>query len=91
MSAVALSGGTAAGALRLREEDVVKVVPQRIMAAAWHPSTTRLVLACGDKTGSMGVVDVDDASGAPTNPCDPACADNPTITPTTCTPAENVM
>lgn len=50
--------------LHLRgEDDVVKVVPQRGTAVVFHPATSKLVVAVGDKMGSVGVVDVDDVGG----------------------------
>jgi len=46
-----------------REDDIVKVVPNRAVAVVFHPAPSKLVVAVGDKTGAMGIVDVDDLAG----------------------------
>lgn len=35
-------------------DDVNTVVPKKINSLAWHPNTSRLLLAVGDITGSIG-------------------------------------
>jgi WD repeat-containing protein 76 len=48
--------------LQLHAEDVVKLTPSRITAVTFHPSTTRMMAAAGDKNGNIGIWDVDYAS-----------------------------
>jgi len=50
------------------EECVAKVVPDRIYSVAFHPSAHKLIAAAGDKTGFIGLWDVDALSnGSNTN------------------------
>lgn len=44
------------------EDQVAKVVPERIYSVATHPSKTKLVVAAGDKNGYVGLWDVDGTS-----------------------------
>ncbi|PWA29178.1 hypothetical protein CCH79_00006176, partial [Gambusia affinis] len=41
--------------LKIREDDVVKVVKDRIFSAAFHPCSRNLLLAAGDKWGKVGL------------------------------------
>lgn len=41
--------------LKLTEERVAKVVKDRIFSAAFHPSTSSLLVAAGDKWGKVGL------------------------------------
>ncbi|XP_014872136.1 WD repeat-containing protein 76 [Poecilia latipinna] len=41
--------------LKMREDDVVKVVKDRIFSAAFHPCSSSLLLAAGDKWGKIGL------------------------------------
>ena len=45
--------------LQVRESDVAKVVPERIFSMDFHPSRSKLLLAVGDKWGSIGFFDPD--------------------------------
>jgi WD40 repeat protein len=49
--------------LRLGEEGVSKVTPDRIYAVAAHPNADKLVVAAGDKSGNLGLWNVDDQAG----------------------------
>lgn len=48
--------------MKLRAEDVAKVVPGRIFSVAIHPSERRTLVASGDKYGNVGLWNVDDNS-----------------------------
>ncbi|KAG0713347.1 WD repeat-containing protein 76 [Chionoecetes opilio] len=53
--------------LRIEEERVVKVVPNRIFSVQFHPSVEKTLVLVGGKWGELGVWDVgrqDDSSGA---------------------------
>uniref|UniRef100_A0A3B5M5C2 WD repeat-containing protein 76 n=1 Tax=Xiphophorus couchianus TaxID=32473 RepID=A0A3B5M5C2_9TELE len=41
--------------LKIREDDVVKVVKDRVFSAAFHPCSSSLLLAAGDKWGKVGL------------------------------------
>ena len=41
--------------LTLTEDRVAKVVPQRIFSVAIHPSMDKVITACGDKWGRLGL------------------------------------
>ncbi|XP_077418969.1 WD repeat-containing protein 76 [Vanacampus margaritifer] len=41
--------------MRTSDEQVVKVVKSRIFSAAFHPATTRLLMAAGDKYGNVAL------------------------------------
>lgn len=45
--------------LQVKETDVAKVVPERIFSLAFHPSRSKLLVAAGDKWGSIGFFDPD--------------------------------
>ena len=45
--------------LQVREADVAKVVPERIFSMDFHPSPSKLLVAVGDKWGSIGFFDPD--------------------------------
>lgn len=55
---------SAAGELSVDDMDkcVAKVVPDRIYGIAVHPSTDRVIAAAGDKSGYVGIWNVDGAS-----------------------------
>ena len=44
--------------LKIREDHIAKVVPQRIFSVAFHPSETKPIVFAGDKWGRLGVWDV---------------------------------
>lgn len=46
--------------LKIKEEQVAKVVPSRIMSVAVNSSTAKLLVAVGDKWGNVGLWDVND-------------------------------
>jgi len=46
--------------LKIKEEQVAKVVPSRIMSLAVNSSTAKLLVAVGDKWGNVGLWDVND-------------------------------
>ena len=50
-------------AMRLAEGDVAKVTKDRTYSLAWLPVADRLVLAAGDKSGRLGIWNVDDDDG----------------------------
>lgn len=50
--------------LNLQEEDVAKVVKTGAAHMCWLPSTSKLVVATGDKNGHIGLWDVDFANNA---------------------------
>ena len=41
--------------IKLRESGVSKVVPSRIFSVAVHPNVERVLAACGDKWGRLGL------------------------------------
>lgn len=41
--------------MRITEENVAKVVKDRIFSAAFHPCTSSLLMATGDKWGQVGL------------------------------------
>jgi len=41
--------------MRITEEKVVKVVKDRIFSAAFHPCSSSLLMAAGDKWGKVGL------------------------------------
>ncbi|XP_061830724.1 WD repeat-containing protein 76-like isoform X2 [Nerophis lumbriciformis] len=43
------------GKMRISEDRVAKVVKDRIFSAAFHPSSTSLLMAAGDKKGKVGL------------------------------------
>ncbi|XP_061743277.1 WD repeat-containing protein 76 isoform X2 [Nerophis ophidion] len=43
------------GKMRITEDRVAKVVKDRIFSAAFHPSSTSLLMAAGDKKGKVGL------------------------------------
>ncbi|GAQ88207.1 WD repeat-containing protein [Klebsormidium nitens] len=45
--------------LTLRESDVARVVKDRIFAVAFFPTTEKVIVAAGDKSGGLGIWDVD--------------------------------
>ena len=45
--------------LQVKETDVAKVVPERIFSMDFHPSRSKLLVAVGDKWGSIGFFDPD--------------------------------
>ncbi len=45
--------------LQVRDTDVAKVVPERIFSMDFHPSRSKLLVAVGDKWGSIGFFDPD--------------------------------
>jgi len=50
--------------LTISEEGVAKVVENRITVNMVHPSTSKLIIAAGDKSGNFGIWDVDNHSKA---------------------------
>jgi len=54
------SEGTASlfSKLTLKENNVVRLLPDRIFSLQFHPSTTSLILAAGDKWGRIGIWNV---------------------------------
>ncbi|XP_072258627.1 WD repeat-containing protein 76 isoform X2 [Pyxicephalus adspersus] len=48
--------------MKLRQEDVAKVVPGRISSVAIHPSRSRTLVASGDKYGNVGLWNLEDNS-----------------------------
>jgi len=50
--------------LKVTEELVAKVVPERIFSLSLHPSSSSLIAAVGDKTGHVGLWDIMDRSSA---------------------------
>ncbi|KAM5171015.1 WD repeat-containing protein 76 [Mantella aurantiaca] len=46
--------------MKLRAEDVAKVVPGRILSVAIHPSERQLLVAAGDKYGNVGLWNLED-------------------------------
>merc|ERR1719287_415780 len=55
----------------VHEAGVAKVVPERIMSVACHPSPEALIACAGDKMGHLGIWNVD-RCGMATSPCDAA-------------------
>jgi len=49
--------------LKIGESGVAKVTPDRIYAVAAHPNADTLVVAAGDKSGVLGLWNVDDQTG----------------------------
>lgn len=47
--------------LTVNEMGVAKVVPEKVYAVAVHPSSSKLLVACGDKRGNLGLWNVDEA------------------------------
>ena len=45
--------------LKVAEDDVAKLTESRITAVWCHPTTTKLICAAGDKTGNLGIWDVE--------------------------------
>lgn len=45
--------------MTLRESDVARVVKDRIFAVAFFPTTEKVIVAAGDKSGGLGIWDVD--------------------------------
>lgn len=45
--------------LSVTPEGVAKVVKSRIYSLAWHPNTSKMLLAAGDRDGNIGFWDVD--------------------------------
>lgn len=45
--------------LTLRESDVARVVKDRIFAVAFFPTTEKVIVAAGDKSGGLGIWNVD--------------------------------
>jgi hypothetical protein len=46
-------------ALNLKERDVARVVKERIFAMAFFPTADKVIAAAGDKSGGLGIWDVD--------------------------------
>ena len=46
--------------LTINEMGVAKVVPEKVYAVAVHPSSSKLLVACGDKRGNLGLWNVDE-------------------------------
>ena len=44
----------------IKDDQVAKVVPERIFSMAVHPTEDKVIVAAGDKTGSIGIWDVKD-------------------------------
>jgi hypothetical protein len=53
------------GSLSVSEEDIAKLVPERIFSMEMHPSSTKLLIAAGDTWGRVGLWDVDAGEDAP--------------------------
>eukprot|EP00616_Rhizochromulina_sp_CCMP1243_P005494 CAMPEP_0118992998 /NCGR_PEP_ID=MMETSP1173-20130426/54253_1 /TAXON_ID=1034831 /ORGANISM="Rhizochromulina marina cf, Strain CCMP1243" /LENGTH=90 /DNA_ID=CAMNT_0006944221 /DNA_START=14 /DNA_END=282 /DNA_ORIENTATION=+ len=53
------------GKLKLGEEDVAKVTPDRAYGVAVHPSATSVIAAVGDRDGNLGVWNADAPEGSP--------------------------
>jgi len=51
--------------LAVANDDIAKLVPERIYAIEVHPSATKLLVAAGDKWGKVGLWDVDAGDDAP--------------------------
>ncbi|XP_061600810.1 WD repeat-containing protein 76 [Cololabis saira] len=49
---------SAVKSMRIREDAVVKVVKDRIFSAAFHPCSSSLLMAAGDKWGRLGLLKV---------------------------------
>jgi hypothetical protein len=47
------------GALEIKEDDMAKLVPERIFSVAFHPSASKLLVAAGDTWGKIGLWDCD--------------------------------
>lgn len=43
-------------ALKLTDEGIAKVVPNRVYSVAWHPSASKLLIAAGDRYGYIGII-----------------------------------
>lgn len=52
-------------ALSVADDDMAKLVPDRIYSMEVHPSPTKLLVAAGDKWGRVGLWDVDAGDDAP--------------------------
>jgi len=52
------------GRLSIVPEGVAKVVPERIFSVVFHPGTEKIVTACGDKWGKVGLWDCQDTEGS---------------------------
>lgn len=50
------------GKLRVADEDVAKVAEHRCCSVWVHPSESKLIVAAGDKSGNIGLWDVDNTS-----------------------------
>lgn len=57
------------GALTVKEDDMAKVVPERIYSLAFHPSSTKLLVAAGDTWGKIGLWDCDNPGDDAASPC----------------------
>ena len=49
--------------LNLDEKDVAKLTPNRITSTCFHPTTSKVLVAAGDKEGYLGLWDVDSHDG----------------------------
>lgn len=52
-------------ALSVREDDIAKLVPDRIFSLEMHPADTKLLVAAGDTWGRVGLWDVDAGDDQP--------------------------
>ena len=52
-------------ALGVREDDIAKLVPDRILSLEMHPAHTKLLVAAGDTWGRVGLWDVDAGDDQP--------------------------
>mmetsp|Transcript_17620 Transcript_17620/g.40375 ORF Transcript_17620/g.40375 Transcript_17620/m.40375 type:complete len:493 (-) Transcript_17620:119-1597(-) len=61
----AASGTLDLGTLSVDEEDIAKLVPERIFSVEVHPSASKLLVAAGDTWGRVGLWDVDAGEESP--------------------------
>ncbi|KAL3924732.1 MAG: hypothetical protein SGPRY_003833 [Prymnesium sp.] len=54
--------------LSVRDDDIAKLVPERIFSLSFHPSPTKLLAAAGDTWGRIGLWDCDQREHA-SSPC----------------------
>ena len=60
-----VSRSIALEALSVREDDIAKLVPDRIFSLEMHPADTKLLVAAGDTWGRVGLWDVDAGDDQP--------------------------
>lgn len=57
------------GGLSVAEDDVAKLVPERIFSLTVHPSASKLLVVAGDTWGRIGLWDVDQPADDDDAPC----------------------